>query len=271
MKALTFSNLSEPEERLDLSPLTPAKLVGLSQIQIAQLRIGTGAHPVAVGDIFKISGSDAGSIVLEGGSKRFDRIGAALTQGSIRVNGDVGNQAGRIMSGGVLFINGNAGDHTGSGMSGGRVEISGNTGSHLGGPAAGEMTGMSGGLLVVRGKAADYAGDRLRRGVIAICKGCGDYAGFRMIAGTIAVAGRVGAVPGYLMKRGSLLFDRHPTSLSPTFVPCGEPDIAFSGLFDRFLMSGKIMDRPLLGSRPGKYGGDNAVLGKGEVLFRKSG
>jgi formylmethanofuran dehydrogenase subunit C len=274
MKALTFSvlsdtGLSSPGERLDLSMLTPARLAGLSRLQIARLQIGAGSHCAAVGDIFKVSGTDVGSIVFEGSTPRFDKIGAGLSEGSIRVEGDAGSQTGRKMSGGLLTVNGNTGDHAGSGMTGGRFEINGNTGDYLGGPIAGEMTGMGGGLLVVRGRAADYAGDRLRRGVIAICKGCGDYAGYRMIAGTIAVSGRAGRLPGYLMKRGSLLFDRHPAGLSPTFVPCGEPDIAFSGLFDRFLVREKIMNRPLLGDRPGRYGGDNAVSGKGEILFRR--
>jgi formylmethanofuran dehydrogenase subunit C len=222
-----------------------------------------------VGDIFKITGKDANSLVFEGGSARFDRLGTGLSGGTIRVNGDAGSQTCRKMSGGSLVVEGNAGDHAGSGMTGGRLEIKGNAGDYLGGPLAGEMTGMEGGVLIVRGKTGHYAGDRLRRGTIAALKGCGDYAGYRMIAGTIVVAGRTGVMPGYMMKRGSLLFDRRPENLSPTFMPCGEPDIAFSGLFDRFLMEEKIMDRPLLGQKPGRFGGDNAVSGKGEILYRR--
>ncbi|MBA8881397.1 formylmethanofuran dehydrogenase subunit C [Phyllobacterium myrsinacearum] len=269
MKALTFTLISQPKERLDLSGLTPAALAGLSDIQVARLRIGTRRSPVAVGDVFKITGKDVSNIVFEGGSARFDKIGAGLSAGSMRVTGDVGCQAGRRMSGGSLCIEGSAGDHAGSCIINGRMEIKGNAGDYLGGPLAGEQIGTEGGILIVRGKAGDYAGDRLRRGTIAILKGCGDYAGYRMIAGTIVVCGRTGAIPGYLMKRGSLLFDRRPENLSPTFLPCGEPEIAFSTLFDRFLIDEKIMDRALLGSKPGKYGGDNAVSGKGEILFRK--
>ncbi len=59
MKALTFSLLAEPEERLDLSGLTTAALAGLTALQIAKLRIGTGRNPVLAGDIFKITGKDA--------------------------------------------------------------------------------------------------------------------------------------------------------------------------------------------------------------------
>ncbi|MBZ9657198.1 formylmethanofuran dehydrogenase subunit C [Phyllobacterium lublinensis] len=269
MKALTFSLLAEPEERLDLSGLAPASLAGLTALQIARLRVGTGRDPVLAGDVFKITGKDADSVIIEGSSSRLDRVGSGLGGGSIRVTGNVGHQAGRSMSGGSLHIEGNAGDHAGSGMIGGRIEIRGNAADNAGAPLAGEIIGMQGGILIIRGKAGNYAGDRLRRGTIAILKGCGDYAGYRMIAGTIVVTGGVGAMPGYLMKRGSLLFDRHPEHLVPTFMPCGQPDIAFSGLFDRFLIDENIMTRPLLGQRPGRYGGDNAVSGKGEVLFRR--
>ncbi|WP_271898034.1 formylmethanofuran dehydrogenase subunit C [Candidatus Phyllobacterium onerii] len=269
MKALTFSLLAEPEERLDLSALTPAGLAGLTDVQIAKLRIGTTRDPALVGDIFKVTGKDFQSIIFEGGSARFDKVGTGLSGGAIRVTGNVGLEAGRKMSGGSLLIDGSAGDHAGSGMVDGRLEIKGNAGDYLGGPLAGEITGMEGGLLIVRGKAGNYAGERLRRGIIAILKGCGDYAGYRMIAGSIVVAGRVGAMPGYLMKRGSLFLDRRPENLAPTFVDCGETDIAFSGVFDRFLIQEKIMDKPLLGARPGKFGGDVAVSGKGEILFRR--
>ncbi|ATU94769.1 formylmethanofuran dehydrogenase subunit C [Phyllobacterium zundukense] len=269
MKALTFSLLADPEARLDLSVLTPVSLTGLTALEIAKLRVGTGRDPALVGDVFKVTGKDANNLVLDGSSSRFDKVGSGLTGGSIRVTGNVGSQAGRKMSGGSLLVEGNAGDHAGSGMAGGRIEIQGNCGDNLGGPLAGEVTGMEGGVLIVRGRAGHYAGDRLRRGMIAILKGCGDHAGYRMIAGTIVVTGRVGAMPGYLMKRGSLLFDRRPEQLSPTFVACGESDIAFSSLFDQFLISEKILDKPLLGQKPGKYGGDNAVSGKGEILFRR--
>ncbi|PRD41481.1 formylmethanofuran dehydrogenase subunit C [Phyllobacterium phragmitis] len=268
MKALTFTLRAQPEERLDLSALIPDRLDGMSVAEIAKLRIGTSRRPALVGDIFKIRGENRSHIIFDGGSRRFDRVGAGMSGGMLFVAGDAGAQAGRRMSGGMLVIEDNCGPHAGSGMAGGRLEILGNSGDYLAGPLAGEMLGMEGGVLIVRGKAGHYAGDRMRRGVLAILKGCGDYAGSRMIAGSIVVTGRVGAMPGYLMKRGSLLFDRRPETISPTFIDCGRTDIAFSGLFDRYLIDDKILDKPLLGRKPGKYGGDNAVLGKGEILFR---
>jgi formylmethanofuran dehydrogenase subunit C len=107
----------------------------------------------------------------------------------------------------------------------------------------------------------------MRRGLAAVLKGCGDYAGSRMIAGTLVVAGGTGGMPGYLMKRGSILLDRAPRGLSPSFVEAGAPDIVFSALIDRHLIAEGILKRPLLGRAPRRYGGDNAVLGKGEILF----
>lgn len=268
MKPLTFTLLAEPEERLDLSALVPDRLSGLPVSDIAALPVGTTRTGLKAGDLFRIAGKDTSSIVFAGGSRRFDQVGAGMTSGNIRVVGDVGFRAGRAMGGGMLVIDGSAGEELGSGLSGGRIEVTGNAGDRLGAPLAGELQGVSGGTIVVRGKAGHRAGERMRRGLIAVLKGCGDHLGLGMIAGTIVVTGRVGVMPGYLMKRGSLLLDRRPEVLSPTFVDCGNADIAFSGLFDRFLIAEKILDKPLLGTAPTRVCGDNAVFGKGEILFR---
>jgi formylmethanofuran dehydrogenase subunit C len=267
VKALTFTLLSEPPERLDLSSLTPEKLAGVAKQEIEKIRIGLSRRGSVVGDIFRVSGKDAQHIVFEGGSTRFDGVASELTTGFVTVDGDVGAQAGRAMRGGSLIVRGSAGLHAGSCMREGRVEISGDAGDHLGGPLAGELAGMNGGVLIVRGRAGAFAGDRMRRGVAAVLKGSGDHAGSRMIAGTLVVRGGTGRMPGYLMRRGSILLDREPEILSPSFVECGAPENVFAALIDRYLIADGILTRPLLGRAPQKYGGDNAVLGKGEILF----
>ncbi|MDX3924542.1 MAG: formylmethanofuran dehydrogenase subunit C [Shinella sp.] len=269
MKPLTFTLRAAPEERLDLSVLIPEKLRGFSASQIASLPIGTSRFPATVGDLFRQKGTDFSDIVFEGGSSRFDFLGEGMAAGRIRMIGDVGIRAGRRLAGGTILIEGDAGPEVGSGMKGGRIEISGNAGDGIGAPTAGEVTGMAGGLIVVRGRAGHRAGERMRRGIIVVLKGCGDYAGLNMVAGTIAATGRIGRYPGHLMRRGSLLFERRPIELSPTFSDCGRVDIAFPEMFDRYLIAEKILDRPLLGARPLRYGGDNAVFGKGEIMFRR--
>jgi formylmethanofuran dehydrogenase subunit C len=267
VRPLTFTLLFEPSERLDLSPLTLHKIEGMAKHDIERIGIGLSKRPQAVGDLFRVSGENVHEILIEGGSSRFDCVGAEMTAGSITVTGDVGAQAGRKMRGGHLTICGSAGPHAGSGMRGGRLVIEGDAGDQLGGPLAGELTGMAGGILIVRGRAGDHAGDRMRRGMIAVAQGCGDYPGSRMIAGTLVAAGGAGLMPGYLMKRGSILLDREPTSLSPAFLECGAPDNVFAAIVDRYLIAQGIMQRPLLGQAPRKYGGDNAVSGLGEILY----
>ena len=267
MKALTFTLRAEPPERLDLSPLTPQGLAGLDKRAIQAIRLGQSKLASTVGDIFRIAGNDASSIVFEGGSSRFDGVATGMTESTVRVAGDVGAQAGRGMRGGQLTIEGDAGPHAGSGMRGGRLEIIGSAGDHLGAPLAGELAGMNGGVLIVRGRAGAFAADRMRRGLIAVLKGCGDHAGSRMIAGTLVVTGGAGEMPGYLMRRGSILLDRAPKSLSPSFVECGAPDSVFAALMDRHLVTEDILKRPLLGRAPRRYGGDNAAIGLGEILF----
>lgn len=267
MTRLIFTLRAPPSERLDLSPLTPDALAGKDRRAIESIRIGQSKTAATVADIFRIKGNDPAGIIFEGGSSRFDGIGTAMTSGSIRVIGDAGAQAGRKLAGGTLIIEGSVGPHAGSGMSGGRVEILGDAGDNLGAPMTGEMRGMAGGVLIVRGRGGHMAGDRMRRGLIAILKGAGDYAGCRMIAGTLVVTSGVGAMPGYGMRRGSILLDRAPETISPSFVECGTPDIAFAGLIDRHLIAEGILKHPLLGKTPNRLGGDNAVLGLGEMLF----
>jgi formylmethanofuran dehydrogenase subunit C len=267
VKALTFTLLSEPAERLDLSVLTPQNLAGKERREIEAMRLGLSRRASLVGDVFRLSGSDPSNIVFEGGSSRFDMVAQGMQYGTVRVVGDAGAQAGRSMQGGSLVVEGNAGVYAGSGMRGGRIEISGDAGDHLGAPLAGELAGMNGGVLIVRGRAGAHAADRMRRGLIAVLQGTGDHAGSRMIAGTLAVAGGTGAMPGYLMRRGSILLDRAPAGLSPTFVECGSPESVFAAVIDRHLIAEGIFKAPLLGATPRRFGGDNAVFGMGEILF----
>lgn len=267
---MTFTLLGDPPERLDLSPLVPEKLAGMRLYEIEKIRLGLSKRASTVADIFRVSGNDVQSIVFDGGSSRFDGLAAELSGGTVRVTGDAGAQAGRQMRGGHLVIEGSVGPHAGSGMRGGTLEVMGDAGERLGGPLAGELAGMNGGVLIVRGAAGAFAADRMRRGLIAILKGSGDHAGSRMIAGNLVIVGGAGIMPGYLMRRGSIFLDRAPEELSPSFVECGAPDSPFAALLDRYLVAEGILERPLLGAAPRKYGGDNAVLGKGEVLFPHS-
>ena len=267
MSALTFSLRAPPDQRLDLAPLVPQNLAGKSVAEIERIELQTTRMRATVGDVFRVDQGDPGAIVIEGGAERFDRVGMGLAAGSIRVEGQVGVEAGRRMSGGQLTIRGAAGPFAGSAMKGGTLMIEGDAGGRLGGSLSGETIGMSGGILHVRGDAGERAGDRLRRGVILIEGRAGAYAGSRMIAGTLAIGGEAGELPGYLMGRGTILIGRGATLFSPTFGDCGEYELVAARLLASFIapISARLADlfrRPLR-----RLAGDLAALGKGEILL----
>ena len=269
MRPLTFTSRAAPDQRLDLSSLTPQNLANKTVAEIAAIELGTTRVRVAAGDIFRIREGDPETIAIEGGSDRFDRVGMGMSAGAIRVDGEVGVEAGRLMSSGQLIVRGAAGPFAGSCMRGGTLEVQGDAGERLGGPLSGETVGMSGGVVCVRGNAGERAGDRLRRGVILIEGRAGPYAGSRMIAGTLAIGGEAGDLPGYLMGRGTILLGRGATLLSPTFGDCGEHDLVAARLLADYIgvTSAKLARRfrgPLR-----RLAGDLAALGKGEILLAR--
>ncbi len=270
MSSLTLSLRAPPAQRLDLSPLTPQNLAGKSAAEVATIELQTTRVRITTGDVFRVREGDPATIVIEGGSTRFDRVGMGLSAGSIRVEGDVGVEAGRLMSGGQLTVQGAAGPFAGSGMKGGTLTIEGDAGERLGGPLSGETVGMSGGVLHVRGDAGERAGDRLRRGFILIEGSAGAYAGSRMIAGTLAIGDEAGHLPGYLMGRGTILLGRGAALFSPTFGDCGEHDLVAARLLADYIAQtsaklGDLLRRPLR-----RLAGDLAALGKGEILLPRA-
>jgi formylmethanofuran dehydrogenase subunit C len=267
VSALVLTLREAPGQRLDLTPLTPNQLAGKSEAEIAALPMNTTKERVCVGDVFKLRLGDADEIVIEGGSERFDCVGCAMTGGKLRVDGDVGAQAGRLMTGGKLTVAGNAGPWAASGMKGGTLEIKGDAGARLGGPLAGEMAGMRGGVVVVRGDAGARAADRLRRGIIIIEGEAGAHAGSRMIAGTLLVRGRAGPLPGYLMARGTLVLAGGGEALSPSFADCGVHDLVTTTLMADFVRPYSPTVADLLRRPWRRLLGDMAVIGKGEIFY----
>lgn len=265
MKPLTFRVRVASEQRLDVSPLTPQRLAGKSEREISNLELQTTRRAVRVGDLFDVSNGSAEHIVLEGGSEKFDRVGEGMDAGSITINGDVGNGAGREMAGGRLTINGNSGHWTASGMTAGLIEISGDVGDRLGGPLAGEVEGMNGGMVVVRGRAGARAADRLRRGILIIESDAGDDAGSRMLAGTLIVCGSASRT-GYLMRRGTIILGASRGSFGPTYVDCGCHELTAHRLIAAYVREASPRSAEFLRGSLRRFVGDTAVLGKGEIF-----
>lgn len=266
MSSFTFTLRQEPPQRVDLSALTPDRIAGKSVAEIEKIELGTTRASTKAGDIFRIAGGDLKSLRYEGGSARFDLVGAKLLPGfSIHVEGDVGLQLGRAAKGGRIAVSGDAGAYAASGNEGAHIEVKGDVGDFLAAPLAGELAGMSGGRIVVRGKAGARAGDRLRRGILIIEGDAGEDLGSRLIAGTIIVLGETAGRVGYLNKRGSLVLAKRK-DFGPTYMDCGPHILAFAGFFARGLRDDSPAASALLSGRLQRFGGDTAVYGKGEIL-----
>ncbi len=268
MKPLVLTLRGRPDQRLDLAPLVPHRLAGMTAAEIERIELQTTRRRVLLADGFRLHTGDAAQIRIEGSCDRLDRIGHEMTTGEIVVEGDAGARAGRLMTDGRLTIHGSVGPWAASGMSGGTIEIFGNAGDRLGGPGPGEIAGMRGGVVLVHGRVGERAGDRMRRGTIVVEGDAGAYAGSRMIAGTLVVAGRSGPLPGYLMSRGTIVLGQKADGLSPTFIDCGVHDLIAARLMAGFIggysaRAAKLFSRPLR-----RFAGDMATLGKGEIFLR---
>jgi formylmethanofuran dehydrogenase subunit C len=265
VNALVFRLAHAPDQRVDLSCLVPEALQGHGEKAIARLPIHTTRDKLEVGDIFTIRMGEPMSLRFEGGSERFDFLGAGMTAGDIVVEGAVGQQAGRLMRGGTLCIHGDAGPYAASRLAGGLIEIDGDAGDRLGGPLAGEMAGMSGGVAIVRGDAGARAGDRLRRGLVVVEGRSGKDAGSRMLAGTLVLRKAVAGAPGPLMRRGTIVLLDGVCPPSPTFTDCGTHRLLAARLLAVELERLGLAWTRKLKAPLRRLAGDMAVLGKGEI------
>ena len=66
MKPFLFALRQEPSQRLDLSRLTPDRLVGRTQKEIEAIDIGTTKVDAKVGDLFKVRVGDPQVVHFEG-------------------------------------------------------------------------------------------------------------------------------------------------------------------------------------------------------------
>ncbi len=269
MSALTFSLKTQPAQRVDLSPLVPQLLQGLSIADIAAIELQSGKAKLRVDELFTIEGDDTQNIIIKNSTAKLDFIGKELENATITVEGDAGAYLGIGMKSGTIKVTGNAGLYAACEMKNGYLEIAGNTGDFLGAALPGNKMGMKGGTILIKGNAGERVGDHLRRGTILIEGNAGDYCGSRMTAGTIAVMGNTGKYLGYAMRRGTLLLWNAP-QLSASFNDCGSHTLAFLPiLFASFKsLDSKFADASVAFNRVQRYAGDMAEIGQGEVLVK---
>ncbi|MEM6998499.1 MAG: formylmethanofuran dehydrogenase subunit C [Pseudomonadota bacterium] len=269
MSALTFTLKSQLKFNLNVSPLVPNKLEGMSLIKIKAIDLIYGKEKVKVSDIFNVKGKETDDIIIEKSSNKLIHVGQGMNQGTIQVKGHVGDFIGQDMSNGILSVNGDAGSWVGNNMSGGRINIHGNAADYVGAGLPGDAFGMRNGLINITGNAGDRVGDRMRRGIIIIQGKSGNFCGSRIHAGTIIALDRVGKNPGEGMRRGTIILAKRPRHISATFKSCGNLKMQFLRLLFKQLadMDDEFALFDKYGPEAHRFSGDLARNGKGEILI----
>lgn len=271
MKRITLRLQHAPALRIDARDLLPATLAATGERDIARLPLWHGTERIVLGDLFEVrTTTTAGGepcLAFEGDLRRFDRIGCAMSGGTIIADADVGDLPGAQMSAGAIFVSGSTGCFAACEMTGGRIEIAGNTRDFAAAALPGSMDGMRGGTLVVRGNAGDRFGDRMRRGAALVGGNAGAFAASRMVAGTICIAGSVGEHPAYAMQRGSLLLSGSPRFADTDRFVENHADVSvFWQLLTRSIAREGRVFAELTRGVPRRFIGDITINGKGELL-----
>ncbi len=246
---LTLTLRTQPPGRVDAACLIPGRLRRLNQTAVAGLELCCGPDTVAVGDLFEVSGAgtEEERLVLAGDLRKFDWIGAGMSNGEIEVRGDVGAWAGAEMSGGVL-------------------RVIGRTGARLGAAYPGARAGMSGGEIAVTGDAGEEAGAGMRRGLVAVGGSTGAGTGLRMLAGTVIALGGIGAEAGLGNKRGSLVSGRPVQPLPGYALATRFRPPALRMQLRRVRELGLTVDDAMLRGSWARWSGDRTELTRGEIL-----
>jgi formylmethanofuran dehydrogenase subunit C len=255
---------------VDLGGLTPEWVCGKTVGEIERWSASVANETVPLAELFDVTGDiDDTEIHIAGELSHVAAIGAGMTTGIIRVEGNVGDRAGVGMSGGLLEIASNAGDRVGCEMRGGRIHVHGNVGDFAGAALPGARRGMTGGELFIDGAAGFEAGRAMRRGLIVIGGAAGDSVGLNLVAGTILVLGRCGPRPGVGMRRGTIALFAPPAEIPLTFRQANRQQPQFMRLLLNYVrQAGISIPDELLNAEYQSFGGDLLALGKGEVLVK---
>ena len=266
---LRLKQIARPEVPLEADNITPDKLRGLGRAEIEKTPLQHGNRRVAIADFFAVDGDAADGVIEVAGDDlgRVKFLGAGMSGGVLRVEGDAGEHLGAGLSGGEIFVSGDAADWVGPEMRGGRIDIRGDAGHAIGSAYRGAAVGMTGGEILIHGGARNEVGNGMRGGLIAIGGDSGDFTGVNMLAGTILVAGRLGIRSGAGMRRGSIV-SLHDAEPLPTFrYACKWRPPYLRLYFEHLRRRGLALDEELDNGLFRRYCGDGVELDKGEILL----
>jgi formylmethanofuran dehydrogenase subunit C len=148
---------------LDLSPVSPCRILDAAAHKITDLKLQYGKSQVAIGELFHVSEAEnTDRITFVGDLTLADNLGAGMSSGELYVEGNAGNRVGQSMTGGSIHIDGNAGNQLACDLRGGVINVQGNAGDSVGCPLPASRRGMQGGTVIVQGNVGRQAGHRMR-------------------------------------------------------------------------------------------------------------
>lgn len=261
------------EAPLDGAPLAPDRLCRLPEPEIAGVGLRYGTDDVALGDLFEVAvddgaGEGPGRLELEGDLGRCERLGEAMGEGILVVDGDAGDDLGARMSGGSVAVRGSAGRRCGAEMTGGLIRVEGGVGERAGAACPGSRHGMNRGVILVEGEAGPYLGETMRRGLIAVRGRTGPHAGAHMVAGSLFLLGGSDGPVGAAMRRGTILAAGEPDLLPGFRYACTYHPPFLPFYWRRLRTRYDFPVEPGLEEGPyRRYSGDFTEIGRGEVLL----
>jgi formylmethanofuran dehydrogenase subunit C len=205
MNPITFHSTSTHTCRINLFNVIPSRLENLTLPEIEQLPIDTSEGSGRLGDWFNITDGDRSSVTFIGDLSHCDSVGGGLENGSIVVNGNVGDFLADRMKGGTLTVSGSAGRFACSSLRGGLVTVAGDCGEYAAAAAPGALRGMNGGTLVIQGNCDQWLATRMRRGTVIVHGDVSAACANRMIAGTLVLCGQVAFPLAAQMSRGTIV------------------------------------------------------------------
>ncbi len=260
---------TQSEVPLEMINFNPDTIKNLSQSGVEHLEIIHGNQPARLADFFTVKGKGQDVIHIEGDASAIKYIGAGMSHGEIKVDGNVGMHLGRGMSGGQITVTGDAGDWVGPEMSGGRIIIKGNAGHMVGSAYRGQSVGILGGEILIHGNVKNETGSAMRRGLIAVGGNAGDFTGVNLLAGSVIVLGELGIRTGAGMKRGTIV-SFNDAEILPTFeFACTYHPVFLRFYLMRLRKQGFDIDDRYINGRYDRWSGDNIELNRGEVLIFK--
>ncbi len=250
----------ELDFQLELDQVIPDNLKGKSPEEIGEVPVYKGSKELELTDVFEIDCEDTGEeeveIVIDGDIPKGKRVGQDMSEGKIKVNGDVGMYVGAFMSGGKIEVEGDADAWAGQKMSGGELEIKGDAEEFLGATYRGDWIGMTDGKIVLGGDASDQVGEWLDGGQIEINGDAGIHLGYHMKSGAIVVDGDLGARAGSEMEDGDIVVNGELEEVLPGFSfeeEVSNPEV------DGVEVEGNYL----------KFTGDKAEEGEGSLYLNK--